>query len=1154
MPPSRSFVHLHNHSQFSLLDGASKIEEMVDQAVRLEMPALAITDHGNLFGAIPFFDAAAEKGIKPILGCETYLAPGSRTERGNPGSGRKPYHHLLLLARNEEGYRNLMKLSTAGFLEGYYYRPRIDREILARHAGGLIATSTCLGGEIPQLILSRQEKRAEQVAAEYREIFGPENFFLELQDQGLPEEKALNPVLVSMGARLAIPLLATNDCHFLRREDHFSHDVLICIQTGKTVKDADRMRFTQEHFIKSAAEMRDLFKDHPEAVENTLLVAARCNLEIPKGGNLLPHFQVPQGHTVEQYFREVTMEGFEERMKTRQGLRSLGKPRPLVEDYRARLESEIEMILRMGFPGYFLIVWDFIKYARDRGIPVGPGRGSAAGSLVAYCLRITDIDPLEYDLLFERFLNPERVTMPDIDIDFCIRGRGQVIEYVREKYGRDNVAQIITFATMGAKAVVRDAGRGLDIPYGECDRIAKMIPTGLEMTIDKAIGSVPALKQLYEKDDKVRQLLDVSKRLEGLTRHASVHAAGVVISPRPIVEYSPLGRTRDGEIVTQYAMEEIGSIGLLKMDFLGLKTLTLIHDCVGRLRRDLGAEVDIEGLPLDDPETYALFAAARTAGVFQFESSGMQDILRKLKPDRFDDLVALNALFRPGPIGSGMIDDYIARRHGRKAIEYIVPQLEEILGVTYGVIVYQEQVMQVASQLAGFTLGEADLLRRAMGKKQKDVMAAQRDKFVTGCRQRGISDKDARKIFDLMEFFAGYGFNKAHSTAYALVAYRTGWLKAHHPRHFMASLLTAEKENTDNIVKYTGECREMGIPVLPPDINGSEMDFTVEPTGIRFGLSAIRNVGESSVQAMLEARGRIGRLGSLAAICREVDARLVNKRVLESLVKAGALDNLGANRATLCAAIDAAIEDGQKAHRDRESGQTGLFGPAGDRPALAPPRPLPEWTEKDRLAREKETLGFYVTGHPFHEYADRVRGLVTHSTSGLKDLKGPCQATVAGIVAGMKRRRTRKGDAMAVFNLEDLQGTVEAVAFPDTYARHKSLLEDDVAVMVSGTVEIAEDQRKLIVDSVMPLEDAEQARAKEVILSLCAPELDLRTVERVRDLLRERPGPCPVYLEVTRPHAFRAIVRAGQELRIAPSRDLTLALEGILGKGAVRFR
>jgi DNA polymerase-3 subunit alpha len=1153
--PRSSFVHLHNHTQYSLLDGASKLEELVEQAARFEMPAVAITDHGNLFGAIPFFEAAGARGVKPILGCEMYVAPGSRSDRTPSGPGKKPYYHLLVLVRNAEGYRNLMKLSTAGYLEGYYYRPRVDREILARHAGGLVATSTCLGGEIPQKILAGRRQEAERAACEYREIFGAENFYFEVQDQGIPEERALNEALIPMGRRLGIPLLATNDCHFLRKEDHFAHDILICIQTGKTVKETDRMRFTAEHYFKSPEEMWTIFQELPEAAENTLRVAERCEFALEMGRNLLPHFPVPDGTTTEEYFRRVTFDGFEKRRLALQEREARRQSRVPLDQYRARLESEIEMIVRMGFAGYFLIVWDFIAYARGQGIPVGPGRGSAAGSLVAYCLGITDVDPLEYDLLFERFLNPERVTMPDIDIDFCIRGRGRVIDYVRDKYGRENVAQIITFATMGAKAVVRDAGRGLDIPYGECDRIAKMIPAELDMTIDKALQAAPALRQLYDKEESIRRLLDVSRRLEGLARHASVHAAGVVISPRPVVEFSPLGRTRDGEIVTQYAMDEIGAIGLLKMDFLGLKTLTLIHDCVARIRDAEAVEVDIDRLPLDDPETYGLFAAARTAGVFQFESSGMQDILRKLKPDRFEDLIALNALFRPGPIGSGMIDDYIERRHGRKAIEYPVPQLEEVLGVTYGVIVYQEQVMQIASRLGGFTLGEADILRRAMGKKKKDVMAAQRDKFIKGCRGRGLPEKEARRIFELMEYFAGYGFNKAHSTAYALVAYRTAWLKSHYPRHFMAALLTAEKENTDNIVKYIGECRDMGIPVLPPDLDRSGMDFTVEPEGIRFGLSAVKNVGEAAVQTILEARERLGRFGSLHSLCAHVDLRLVNKRVIESLVKAGALDRLGPNRSTLFAGIDGAMDRAQRAQRDRASGQAGLFGAAREAPiAETSLRPAAEWEDRERLAYEKETLGFYVTGHPLRDYAGRVRGLVTHTTASLKEVRESRQASLAGIVSALRRRRTRKGDFMAVFQLEDLDGAVEVIVFPEAYARHRGLIEEDAALLVTGGVEISEDQRRLIAESILSLEEAEEKKAREVVLDLSAPDLVPAAVERVRDLLKGRPGPCPVFIEVSRLPAFRATLRAENGLKVAPSRDLALALEEILGKGAVRFR
>jgi DNA polymerase-3 subunit alpha len=739
--------------------------------------------------------------------------------------------------------------------------------------------------------------------------------------------------------------------------------------------------------------------------------------------------------------------------------------------------------------------------------------------------------------------------MPDIDIDFCIRGRGRVIDYVREKYGRDNVAQIITFATMGAKAVIRDAGRGLDLPFGECDRIAKLVPAELEMTIEKALAQTPALAQAAEKDERIKQLLDVSRRLEGLTRHASVHAAGVVISPRPIVEFSPLARTRDNEVVTQYAMDEIGSIGLLKMDFLGLKTLTLIQDCVDALRRDTGSAPDVSGLPLDDAETYAFLAAAKTDGVFQLESSGMKDILRKLKPDRFDDLIALNALFRPGPIGSGMIDDYIERRHGRKPIEYVVPQLEGILGVTYGVIVYQEQVMQVASQLAGFTLGDADLLRRAMGKKKKDVMAAQKDRFVSGAKARGVAERDAKKIFELMEYFAGYGFNKAHSTAYALVAYQTAWLKVHHTRHYMAALLTAERENTDNIVKYIAECRALGIPVLPPDVNRSEVAFTVEPEGIRFGLGAVKNVGEGSVLAILEARRRLGRIGSLAGLAREVDLRLANKRVFEALAKSGALDGLGGTRAGLVAATDRALEAAQRAKSDRETGQGGLFGGAGAPAAEPPVVETPEWPRAVFLAAEKETLGFYLSGHPLEDEAPRLRGLVSHTSTRLREVRQTQPASVAGILSALKKRRTRKGDDMAVFQLVDL----EVIVFPETYARTRSLLEEDAALLVTGSVEIDEDRRRIIADGVMPLAQAEEKKAREVVLTV--PEgIDAAAAGRVRELLADRPGPCPVYLEVTRPSAYRATLKAAGALKVSPSRDLTLALEEVLGKGTVRFR
>ncbi|HET9481474.1 MAG TPA: DNA polymerase III subunit alpha, partial [Candidatus Polarisedimenticolia bacterium] len=909
----RQFVHLHNHSQFSLLDGASKLEDLLDRAAGFGMPAMAVTDHGNLFGAVRFFDMAVSKGIRPILGMEAYMAPGDRRDRtlqaeGTQGTQKKPYYHQILLATNATGYANLVRLSSLAYTEGFYYKPRIDKILLAENAAGLIATSACLGGEVAQLLLSGHKQRAERAAAELAEIMGRDNYYLELQDQGLPEEKIVNDGLLEIARGLKLPLVATNDCHFLTREDQFAHEVLICIQTGRTIKDEGRMRYTDEHYFKSQEEMWRVFAHLPEALENTVAIAERCHFSLDRGSYHLPQFQVPQGYDVESYFRKVVRDGFERRMESWKELEARGRLRLPVEVYRTRLEAELDVILAMKFPSYFLIVWDFIKYSRENGIPVGPGRGSAAGSLVAYCLRITDVDPMQYGLIFERFLNPERVSLPDIDIDFCMKGRPRVIDYVTEKYGRDNVAQIITFGTMAARAVIRDVGRGLDIPFAEVDRIAKLVPAELDATVEKALATVPPMREAYEKDDSIRRLIDVAKRLEGLTRHASTHAAGVVISPRPIIEYAPLYQAGPGERTTQYAMGDIERIGLLKMDFLGLRTLTLIQDALDHLRAERGVDLDITALPLDDPETFRLFCEARTSGIFQFESSGMQDILRKLRPERFEDLIALNALYRPGPIKGGLIDDFIKRRHGKVKVTYLHPILEETLLETYGVIVYQEQVMQIASKVAGYTLGEADNLRRAMGKKKKEVMASEREKFLAGARERRIPDRTANEIFDLMEHFAGYGFNKSHSCAYALVAYQTAYLKAHHPEHFMAALLTTEMESSDDIVKYIGECREMGIEVLPPDANSSRLDFSVESGRIRFGLAAVKNVGESAIRSVLEARERLGRFRSLVEFCEHTDPRLVNKRVLESLVKAGAFDVLGASRARMHAAADSILD------------------------------------------------------------------------------------------------------------------------------------------------------------------------------------------------------------------------------------------------------
>jgi DNA polymerase-3 subunit alpha len=1159
----QSFVHLHNHSQYSLLDGASKLEDLLDRAAEDGMPALAVTDHGNLFAAVKFHDMAAARGIKPIIGCEAYVAPGDRRDKvlqaeGTQGAQKKPYYHLVLLARNQAGYANLVKLSSIAYTEGFYYKPRIDKEVLAAHAEGLIGTSACLGGEVAQLLLSGRREEAERAARTYEEILGRGNFHLEIQNHGLPEQRTIGPALVELSRRTGIPLVATNDCHFLTREDHAAHDVLICIQTGKTINDASRMRYTQEHYFKSAEEMAAAFRELPEALRATLEIAEGCEFKLDKQQYHLPRFEVPEGDDLEGYFRKVVKEGFERRLVRWKELQSAGALKAPLEAYQKRLDDEIEMICRMRFPGYFLVVWDFIRYARESGVPVGPGRGSAAGSLVAYCMGITDIDPIPYNLIFERFLNPERVSMPDIDIDFCMRKRGQVIEYVTRKYGRDRVAQIITFGTMAARAVIRDAGRGLDIPYGEVDRIAKMVPVELDATLEKALASVPQLREACDSDAGIRRLLDVARRLEGLTRHASTHAAGVVIAPRAITEFAPLYQAGEGEITTQYAMDSIERIGLLKMDFLGLKTLTLIEDVLDRLEASAGGRIDLERLPLDDAATYALFCEARTSGVFQFESAGMKDILARLKPSRFEDLIALNALYRPGPIKGGLIDEFIKRRHGKVKVSYPHPILEPILRDTYGVIVYQEQVMQIASAMAGYSLGEADILRRAMGKKKKEVMASERSKFVEGARRNKIPAKVAGEVFDLMEHFAGYGFNASHSAAYALIAYRTAYLKAHHPREFMAALLSIEKENTDEVAKYVQECREMGIQVLPPDVNESRGDFAVEGEAIRYGLAAVKKVGEAALASILEGRGRLGRYVSIAQLCAEVDPRLVNKGVVEALVKAGAFDGFGAPRGRLFAAVDGAMEAAGRAVRARASGQESLFGgeDGGGGPVLRDHRPpdAPDWTEAERLAHEREALGFYLTGHPLTDHLDELRGLATHATTELASAAPGAEVVVGGMMTSTARRKTRKGETMATFVLEDLRGGVEVVVFPELYGRSQALFMEEGPVLVTGRVEADESRLRILASDLAALADAQKRRTGSISIRVPVAGLTDEVLERLRGILEGNRGGCPVFLELSRPGTFALTVKAGDAFAAAPSPGMVASVEALLGPGSVRLR
>src|SRR6187455_3183219 len=973
------FVHLHLHTEFSLLDGACRIDELLDEAVKLKMPALAVTEHGNLFSSVVFHDHARERGLKPILGCEVYVAQGSRFEKSGP---QTETNHLVLLAETDQGYKNLIKLVSAGYTEGFYYRPRIDKELLAQHATGLIGLSSCLKGEVASALKVEQARPALEAAARLRDILGPDNFFLEMQYQGIEEQKIVNRGLVPLARELNLPLVATNDVHYLRQGDYQPHDILLCIGTGKTVNDAQRLRYTgDQFFLKTAEQMGVVFKDHLDALKNTLLIAERCNVTIPKGKNHLPSFDVPEGMTLDRYFEHIAREGFAQRLTRLRQYEAEGRLRHPVVEYEARLDYEIAMIKQLGYQGYFLIVWDFIRYARERGIPVGPGRGSAAGSLVAWCMRITDVDPIDFDLIFERFLNPERISLPDIDVDFCERRRGEVIDYVTRKYGRENVAQIITFGTMKARAVVRDVARVMDIPYADADRVAKAIPPALDMTLERALEESPPLKELQQKDERVKELLSVAQRLEGMTRHASVHAAGVVIAPRPLTEFVPLYKSQKDEIVTQWAMKEVERVGLLKMDFLGLSTLTLIQDCLAEIKRTEGIDLDIDAIPLDDEKTYKLFGDGATYGVFQFESSGMRELLRKAKPERLDDLIALNALYRPGPLKSGMVDDYISRKQGKTEVKYDLAQLKPILQDTYGVIAYQEQVMRIAAVLAGFTMGQSDVLRKAMGKKDPKVMAKQREAFMSGALAKGVSEKKASKIFELMEFLAGYGFNKSHSTAYAFLAYQTAYLKANYPKHFAAALLTIEAANTDKLAVYIAESRERGIAVLPPDINQSQLHFTVVPEGVRFGLTAIKGLGDGAIHAIIEVRERTGKVTSLHQLCEELDLRIVNKKVLEALVKSGAADSLvpkgvglPAGRAKLFGAVDSAIEHGNRTQRDRDLGQSDLFGGGEDNnlSIIRLPDSAP-WTEMELLSHEKDALGLYLSGHPIDRHAENPR-------------------------------------------------------------------------------------------------------------------------------------------------------------------------------------
>ena len=1152
------FVHLHLHTDYSMLDGACDVEKLVSRVKELGMPAVAMTDHGNIFGAVHFVNAAHKEGIKPIVGCELYVCKKEDHDIQRTPPEGDTYNHLLVLAENEEGYRNLMKITSEASLRGFYYKPRISKKFLAEHSTGLIALSGCLKGEVAEALSDEDYDAARKAASTYRDIFGRENFFLEIQDQGLEKEHKIRPGLLQLEKDLGLPLVATNDSHYLCEEDAHAQDVMVCIQTGKSIQEPNRMKFEgNQFFVKSHEEMARIFKDSPDVLTRTLDIAERCNMRLEKVGSPFPHFDVPEGFTLDSYFEHVTREGFARRCENLRAMED--RLKHSLADYEQRLSREIAIIQQMKFSGYFLIVWDFIRYARERNIPVGPGRGSAAGALVAYALGITDIDPLQHELLFERFLNPERVSMPDIDIDFCMNRRGEVIDYVTHKYGRENVAQIITFGTMAAKAAIKDVGRAMDIPYIDVDRIAKMVPTQLNITLEQAIKDSPGLQQAYQNEAQVRELLDTAKKLEGLVRNAGVHAAGVVIAPRPLTELVPLHKTKNDEIVTAFDMVAIEKLGLLKMDFLGLTTLTILDDALKLIEQTGGQKMTLDDIPLEDQETYEkVFHKGLTSGVFQFESHGMRDVLRRYQPNSIEDLTALNALYRPGPIQGGMIDDFIERKHGRRKIEYELPELKEILAETLGVIVYQEQVMQIANRLAGYSLGEADLLRRAMGKKKPEEMAKQRERFVQGATQRSFPPKKIEKIFDLMAQFAGYGFNKSHSAAYALLAYHTAFLKTHYPVEFMSGLLTSVTGSTDDVVKYINECREMGIAVEPPDINVSDANFTPHGAAIRFGLAAVKNVGHNAIESIIAGRRKLGRYRTIFEFCENVDLRLLNKRVVESLVKSGAMDSLG-SRAALVTVLDKAMERAQKAQRDAESGQHGLFGVFNQEETHEHNDKLPnvpDWDEHTRLAAEKEILGFFITGHPLEKYKDKLedfRALNTEEICGLKTSTGKDEIYSGGVIANLRVLKSKKGEFYALAQLEDLSGCVDMLVFPEAYRRLAEKVKLEVPVLIRGGVRVEEGSNpKLTVSEIIPLEDAKPKLPRSLRIRIPLESATEFTVDALHALFRDRQGEAKVLFDVERQGDFMVVMEAGS-YNVQPDRNFIARVEELCGRGSVRI-
>jgi len=1106
----------------------------------MKMPAVAMTDHGNMFGAIEFYQACMRHGVKPIIGCEVYVAPRDRFDK-TVYSGGETSNHLILLVKDEAGYKNLMKLVSIGYQEGFYYKPRIDKNCLAEYSEGLIGLSACLKGEFARLALEDKEDKIKELAVLYQDILGKDNFYFEIQDNSIPEQKAAGKVLIKLGKALGIEVVATNDVHYLTKDSAKAHEALLCIQTQTTLDDPKRMKMqTEEFYLKSPEEMKVIFKDAPKAIQNTIEITERCNLELDFSKTFLPHYVPPEGTTREQYLRDLCEEGLKKRYSD------------TTSETRQRLEHEMGVINKSGYTSYFLITRDFVCYAKEKGIAVGPGRGSAAGSIVSYCLGITDIDPLRYNLLFERFLNEERVTMPDIDIDFCYKRRGEVIDYVIQKYGQANVAQIITFGTMAARGVIRDVGRVMNLPYADVDKIAKLVPMDPNMTLDLALSQEPDLKALYQQDEKIKKLIDTSRHLEGLTRHASTHAAGVVISEDPLENHVPLFKTSDGQISTGYAMTSLEKIGLLKMDFLGLRTLTVIQEAVKIVNRVNSADLKIEDISIDDAKTYKLLGRAQTMGIFQLESSGMRDLLKKLKPEKFEDIIALLALYRPGPIGSGMLDDFMKRKHGEVDVRYDHPLLESILKQTYGIIVYQEQVMMIVSSLAGFSLAQADLLRRAIGKKTPEIMDQQHRSFIEGAARNRIDRRIAEKIFNLIEHFAGYGFNKSHSAAYAMISYRTAFLKANYPVEFMTALLTSEKDNTDKIVEYINEAGLMKIRVLPPDVNESLANFTmVRKDSIRFGLGAVKNVGQGAIESIIEARKQHGPFKSLCEFCERTNLRLVNKKVIESLIKCGAFDNLGLRRSQMMAMLSKAMDMANAIQKEKSIGQMLLFDNrnAGDE---APD--IKEWPEGQLLHFEKEILGFYITGHPLAKYEKQLARYSTANSARLKDLKDGTRIWFGGIISKVKSTITKRtGEKMAIMILEDLEGKVEALVFPASYKKVSKFIRPNFAVFVNGKLDMRDGRPKIIVEEIIPIEEARLRFTKAISIDLISLGMEDETLAKLKTVFEKHKGNTPVYLNVSTKKNGSYRIEIDKELFVNPTDAMIAELEEFVDRDHIKF-